>query len=440
MAEYLQHLHLNDLNVISQDAIDSIKLHLKDHMDHMKLYKVKLFDQGGKVIFSTVDGEEGTFNRAKYFNEVIAKGETYSKVVKKDTLTHYGALVKSDVQEVYIPLMKDGKFLGAFEIYYDITVEMKSLNSVMKKSLILIFAIVFLFFIASVAILFKVKKLTQKKEALDLEINRSHDNLEQKVKQRTAFLEQAIDERIEHEEALNRMIAEKTNFINRLSHDLKTPITPLLVLMPLLRKKLEDPALIKIVDISIQDINHLKDMVIKTLKLSRATSEHKESNLEAIRLKSEVDTYIEKREFLISKKKLQIFNSIPEDLAVVADRNDLEELFYNLITNAIKYSDASGEIRIDAFEKEGTVTVSVEDEGRGLSSDQISRVFDEFYKVDESRHELDSSGLGLSICKGIVEKHGGNIWAESPGEGKGSTFFFAIKSGNPEDGGHCIEP
>jgi len=65
-----------------------------------------------------------------------------------------------------------------------------------------------------------------------------------------------------------------------------------------------------------------------------------------------------------------------------------------------------------------------------MISEQLGHVFEEFYKADESRHDFSSSGLGLSICKRIVEKHGGKIWAESEGEGKGTTMFFTIPTSN----------
>jgi len=89
-----------------------------------------------------------------------------------------------------------------------------------------------------------------------------------------------------------------------------------------------------------------------------------------------------------------------------------------------------GKITIDAEKEKNIVTVSVKDTGIGMTKDQLKKVFDEFYRVDKSSREHKSSGLGLAICKRIVEKHGGKIWAESPGPGKGSIFYFTLKSGD----------
>ena len=86
-----------------------------------------------------------------------------------------------------------------------------------------------------------------------------------------------------------------------------------------------------------------------------------------------------------------------------------------------------GKITIDAEKEKNIVTVSVKDTGIGMTKDQLKKVFDEFYRVDKSSREHKSSGLGLAICKRIVEKHGGKIWAESPGIDKGSTFYFTLK-------------
>ena len=86
-------------------------------------------------------------------------------------------------------------------------------------------------------------------------------------------------------------------------------------------------------------------------------------------------------------------------------------------------------ISINANKQQDIVTISVKDNGIGMTKEQLDRIFDEFYMADESRRKKDSSGLGLPISKRIVEKHGGKIWVESPGPGKGSTFFFTLKTG-----------
>jgi signal transduction histidine kinase len=92
--------------------------------------------------------------------------------------------------------------------------------------------------------------------------------------------------------------------------------------------------------------------------------------------------------------------------------------------------DLGGTLTLNATVNTGDnlVTISVKDTGIGMTPDQLHRVFDEFYKTDAARHQLNSSGLGLTICKRIIEKHGGQIWAESPGPGKGSTFYFTLPS------------
>jgi len=126
----------------------------------------------------------------------------------------------------------------------------------------------------------------------------------------------------------------------------------------------------------------------------------------------------------------KVENGINKDIMVKADKLRLEELFDNLIGNSVKYSPNGGNITIDAKDDGKFVVVSVKDEGTGITSEQLDHIFEEFYKVDESRHDFNSSGLGLPICKRIVEKHGGKIWAESKGKGKGTTMFFTIPTSN----------
>jgi signal transduction histidine kinase len=228
---------------------------------------------------------------------------------------------------------------------------------------------------------------------------------------------------------LEELVKQKDHFITRLGHDLKTPMTPMLTLLPIIMDSVTDPDQTELLDVCHQNVMNMKELVIKTLKHARVTSSYKTLDIVDIPLKSEVENYINKREFLIKKKSLIMKCNIDPRIAVRADHVEFEELFYNLISNAIKYSREGGNISINADDRGDIVIISIKDTGIGLTEEQIEHVFDEFFKVDESRHELDSSGLGLSICKKIVNKQGGNIWAESNGRDLGTTIFFTIRKG-----------
>jgi signal transduction histidine kinase len=281
----------------------------------------------------------------------------------------------------------------------------------------------------------KEQEITERKKAEKALIN-AHYELEEKVQERTAdlsetnlTLEKEIAERKHAESMLEGLVQQKDMFITRLGHDLKTPLTPLTGLIPIIRKQEKDPGNMGLLDACMQNVDRIKYLVIKTIKLARAGSVSENICLEDIPLMLKVNEYIDKIGFMLKENGTVVKNNIRPEITVRANEADLEELFNNLISNAAKYSQDNGEVTVDAEPDDEMIRISVKDTGMGLSNDHIQHVFDEFYKVDESRHELNSSGLGLSICKKIADSHGGRIWAESAGEGHGSTFNFTLKSG-----------
>ena len=244
------------------------------------------------------------------------------------------------------------------------------------------------------------------------EIQDLNKNLEHKVKERT--------------ERINELLKQKDSFINQLGHDLKNPLGPFIQLLPILKKHINTEKDKEIVDVLERNAQYMRNLVKKTIELAKLNSSKITFNFESVHLSEILDTVLSVNAMLFDKNDINIKNNISNDYIVSADQLRIEEVFTNLLTNAVKYTDGSGFITIDAQPRDDKILISIADTGIGLTEKQINNLFDEYYKADSSRHDFDSSGLGLPICKRIIEKHDGSIWAESKGLGKGSTFFFTL--------------
>ena len=244
------------------------------------------------------------------------------------------------------------------------------------------------------------------------QLTRINKELEIKVEERTAEIKHLLDQ--------------KDDFINQLGHDLKNPLGPLMNLIPILSSQNTDPKNKEIFDILDRNINYMQNLVVKTIQLASLNSPTTKLNYEDISLLDEINNVIDQNKYLFIDNNIKVKNNITENLIITADKLRIAEVFNNLINNSVKYSKESGEIIFNIKYDDNFVTVSVEDDGMGMTEKQKNRIFDEFYKADTSRHDFDSSGLGLPICKRIVEKHGGRIWVESKGIGKGAIFYFTI--------------
>jgi PAS domain S-box-containing protein len=265
------------------------------------------------------------------------------------------------------------------------------------------------------------KDITNQKKAEE-ELKQAHklllsmnEELESKILERTADVEQ--------------LLTQKDNFINQLGHDLKNPLGPLLQLLPVLKKQEKNQERIELYEVMIRNVKYMKNLVFKTVELARLNSPETHFVFSPINVKDEVHEIIEDNKLLFDNNKITVETDIPQTLPKVqADKIHLQELLTNLINNAVKYSKGPGTITIQAQPNDDVVIISVKDTGIGMSKDHISHLFEEFYKADESRHDFNSSGLGMAICKRIVDRHGGKIWVESEGVGKGTTVYFTLKT------------
>lgn len=263
-----------------------------------------------------------------------------------------------------------------------------------------------------------IDDITDMKKA-EHEIKNTHNelkdlnkNLEKRVTERTAEVE--------------LLLKQKDEFIRQLSHDLKSPLAPFVSLLPVLKKYCTSDKEQELIDVLLRNTGYMKNLVSKTIQLAHLNSPSSKFTFSHLNLYEEVEKNIHQNKFILEDNEITIMNKISPDITIVADSLRFHELMNNLISNAVKYSEDSGIISIKANQDEKEVQISIIDNGIGIHIDEIPLIFNEFHKTDFSRHDFDSSGLGLPICKRIVEKHDGKIWVESKGLGKGSTFTFSL--------------
>jgi two-component system, OmpR family, sensor histidine kinase VicK len=254
------------------------------------------------------------------------------------------------------------------------------------------------------------------------------------VNSSTAFFELLWNERIQYEklreyERLKEVQKMKDEFINVAAHELRTPIQPILGLSEVLYAKIKDTEQRQLLDTITRNAKRLQRLTNDILDVTKIESHSLKLNKERFNLanlisSSIIDDYrnrIEKDN--IAVKLLYEPNNKDNNIFVEADRGRLIQVISNLLDNAIKFT-KEGTISIITEEKDSKVVVSVKDTGTGIDPEILPRLFSKF----ASKSERGGTGLGLFICKNIVEAHGGKIWIESDDvyKEKGATFSFSL--------------
>jgi len=182
----------------------------------------------------------------------------------------------------------------------------------------------------------------------------------------------------------------------------------------------------EIVEVLQRNAKYMLNLVKRTIELAKLNSSKTKFDFESVDLSDLIDEVLYANSSLFDESNIKVNNTISSRIPTRVDTLHIQEVFTNLFNNAVKYTNGPGKIFIDAKQNDDYVLISVKDTGIGISKDQLPCLFDEYFKADPSRHDFDSSGLGLPICKRIIQRHKGRIWAESEGLGKGSTFYFTL--------------
>jgi PAS domain S-box-containing protein len=218
----------------------------------------------------------------------------------------------------------------------------------------------------------------------------------------------------------------KDDFINMASHELRTPLTSVNIYMNVLRRHMEkanDSRGLSLQEKIDKQLFSLTELVYRLLDITNIEKGKLTLQKEKFFVKELTAEIVESLQNL-SKHKL-ILNWHTNEL-IMADRERIRQVLINLVSNAIKYSPEDTKIMLGSQKNDGYINVFVKDAGRGIPKDDTKRIFDRFYQVDEKRGKTyPGLGLGLHICKKIIDAHGGKIWVESE-LGKGSTFYFSL--------------
>lgn len=227
------------------------------------------------------------------------------------------------------------------------------------------------------------------------------------------------------EQELGRM---KTQFISTATHEIRTPVTSILGYLELVLADSNHnlPELvIEDLNVVLRNANRLVTLTNDLLDVQRITSGRFEINREPVDLVNTLNEVVEELTPLFTEKNQVLVVEAPSELIVDLDEVRISQLLINLLRNANKFTPDEGQITVTLDSDDSHVQILFKDSGIGLSEVDMGKLFTPFPGIN---HGLDvsSTGLGLSIAKGIVELHGGEIWVESEGTGKGSIFHVRL--------------
>ena len=238
----------------------------------------------------------------------------------------------------------------------------------------------------------------------------------------------------------------KTDFISTVSHELRTPLTSILGFANIISRKFKDvihpllntednktkktaDQIESNLDIIISEGQRLTSLINDVLDIAKMEAGKIDWKEENFTVGDVINHAVSSTASLFQQKKLCIITDIEDNLPEIsADKGRLVQVIINLLSNAVKFTD-KGDITVGAKRFGDSILVSVSDKGMGISKDNLDKVFEKFKQVgDTLTDKPKGTGLGLPICRQIVEHYGGKIWVESF-EGKGSTFYFTVPYG-----------
>ncbi|MCG6946142.1 MAG: hypothetical protein LJE87_12460, partial [Deltaproteobacteria bacterium] len=391
--------HLSSF-LVSQDAElnkSLLQAHLSEEMgqlgkvrDDFDLIKLKFFSKSGEVIFSSDSEDIGYLNNERYFHEIVAKGNICAKVIKKDTESLEGQKMPADVVETYVPLMKDKEFLGAFEIYYDITARKAEIDTLLSRSSMVLFGLAFALLSVIGITLFRQKKAITERNNIQ------------------ARLQEA-----------QKMEAIAT-LAGGIAHEFNNALCAVIPNIDLLTTKFPDDEEIKK---HTQPIQNSAERMAHLTSQMLAYAQGGKYRPQKISLNNLVQDTLSFMKHLI-KVGIIVETDLDEDFCYVeADLTQMQMVLLAVMMNAAEAIETAGYIRLTTRREEtdgdfakghldlkpgAYISLTIEDSGSGMSEETRMRVLEPFFTT-----KFQGRGLGMAAVYGIVKNHDGFVSVDS---------------------------
>jgi len=258
-------------------------------------------------------------------------------------------------------------------------------------------------------------------------LKQSNNELEDRVRERTLELQQALN-RITQ---LNRL---KTNFISNISHELRTPLAHMIGYLELLRDSSLGPLTEDqnhAVSVLLKSYNRLYNLIDELLQFSMLSQGEMSLSQESVSLKDLLEKATTYTQSFAAENKVELKINSPSDfVSVVVDQEKMSWVLGELIENGVKFNQPGGYVIVDVRAENGLVLFRITDNGIGIKQEHLSEIYEPFHQLDgSSTRRSGGTGIGLTLAKQIIESHGSSLMVESS-ENKGTSFQFSVPQAN----------
>ncbi len=381
-------------------------------MRGLSVLKIKIYDLSGRTVFSTEARQIGEDKSSNSGYLSARGGKAASALTHRDSFSAFEGVVQDrDVIESYIPVQRngaDGPIEGVFELYYDVTQLVRELE---RTQFILVLGVVVLLTVLYGVLYFIV---------------RWAENVMKRQDHARHQAERALAESAEN---LRRSNADLERFAYAASHDLQEPLRMINSYAQLLARRYKgklDSEADEFIHYVLDGATRMQRLIADLLAYSRI--EANKTKFEQTECESLFSQVLHDLRLAIEECGAVVTHGCLPELK--ADRTQLGQLLQNLIGNAIKYRDSKPpEIHVGCKRDGKEWLFSVKDNGIGIDRKYAERIFVIFQRL-HTREQYSGTGIGLAICRRIVERHGGKIWVESD-PGNGATFYFTLPALTP---------